>query len=106
MIKKHHNLTIRDDYILMSLNVQSLFTKVPLNLVIEGLERRFTSLLNCKMPLHKIEKCTKFIFNSTFVFHGKYYYKQIDGTRMGSFIPSCFLDIVMDDFECVCKIGY
>ena len=46
--------------------------------------------------------CTKFLFNNTYFSSNNEYYRQIDGTPMGSPISPLFVDIVMDDLETYC----
>ena len=102
---KLNSFTIPDDYIFLSLDVTSLFTSLftPLQLVLDSLDRRFDSLHNkCKIPFNEIVTCTKFLFNNTFFSFNNDYYRQIDGTPMGSPISPLFADIVMDDLEMFC----
>ena len=64
---KLNSFTIPDDYIFLSLDVTPLFTNIPLQLVLDSLDRRFDSLHNkCKIPFNEIVTCTKFLFNNTF----------------------------------------
>ena len=74
-----------------------------MQLVLDSLDRRFDSLHNkCKIPFNEIVTRTKFLFNNTFFSFNNDYYRQIDGTPMGSPISPLFSDIVMDDLEMYC----
>ena len=65
--KKIENISIPDNYILLSLDVSSLFTNVPKELVIKALDKRFSKInTNCFLPFVEIIKCTKFLFDNTF----------------------------------------
>ena len=100
---KVNSVIIADDYILLSLDVTSLFTNIPLQLVLDSLDKRFDSIHNkCKIPFIEIVMCTKSLFNNTFFSFNNEYYRQIDGTPMGSPISPLFADIVMDDLETYC----
>ena len=72
---KINSVIIPDDYILLSLDVTSLFTNIPLQLVLDSLNKIFDSIHNkCKIPLIEIVMCTKFLFNNTFFsFNNEYY---------------------------------
>ena len=79
------------------------YLQTPLQLVLDSLDKRFDSIHNkCKIPFNEIVMCTKFLFNNTFFSFNNEYYRQIDGTPMGSPISPLFADIVMDDLETYC----
>ena len=74
-----------------------------MQLVLDSLDRRFDSLHNkCKIPFNEIVTCTQFLFNNTFFSFNNDYYRQIDGTPVGSPISPLFADIVIDDLEMLC----
>ena len=100
---KIESLKIDRDCVLLSLDVTSLFTNVPCDLVIKSLERRIIDIRNkCKIPFDDIIKYTKFMFDNTFFIFNDNFYKQIFGTPMGSPISPLFADIVMEDLETDC----
>ena len=97
------NIQLNSDYVLLSLDVKSLFTNIPVDLVCESIDRRAQSIVpNCTIPLDEIKKCIHFLYNNTFFTFNNEYYRQIFGTPMGSPISPLFADIVMDDLEKSC----
>ena len=67
LIKKIQNIHIPDDHVLMSLNVCSLYTNIPCNLVINSLDSRMTLInKNCFIPHIDIVYCTQFLFENTY----------------------------------------
>ena len=100
---KLHSFFIPDDYILLSLDVTSLFTNIPCHLVLNSLDRRFNDLHNiCKIPFDEIRKCVKLIFDNTYFKFDNKFYQQIFGSPMGSPISPLFADLVMEDLENEC----
>jgi len=91
---------IENDNVLVSLDVASLFTNVPSDLVIEGLETRWTHIYNnTKIPLTEFLLAIRFILNSTYFTFGNVIYKQTFGMPMGSPLSPILADIVMQDLE-------
>ena len=65
--KKLEDLVVDDDYVLLSLDVSSLFTNVPCDLVLKSLDRRCQLIHNnCRIPFNEIINCTKFLFENTY----------------------------------------
>ena len=101
--EKLKDIVLDDDYRLLSLDVTSLFTNIPCQLVLNSLDRQAVSVHGkCNIPLDEIRSCTTFLVNNTFfTFNGKIY-QQIYGIPMGSPISPLFADIVMEDLERDC----
>ena len=93
---------IPTNYVLISLDVSSLFTNVPHELVIEGLKRRFHQVVNTNIPETEFIACVKFLLNSTYFTFNNKIYEQVYGTPMGSPISPILADIVMQDLETHC----
>jgi len=78
-------LKIPKNYVLISLDVKSLFTNIPVELVIEGINRRW-EYIEKETKISKIEfiDAVRFVLNSTFFTFDNIIYKQIFGTLLGS----------------------
>jgi len=93
---------INDNDVLISLDVTSLFTNVPLNLALDGLQKRWP-LIESKTNIPKNEFLSAdLIFLSNFFTFNNVIYKQIFGTPMGSPLSPVIADIVMRDLETAC----
>lgn len=85
------------DYILVSLDVVSLFTNIPLVLILENIDERWQKISQyTSIPLHRFKDVTKFALTANyFVFSGEYYY-QTDVKPMGSCLSPAIADMVME----------
>ena len=109
LINKIKGKKVPYDYKILSLDVNSLYTNVPLELVISSLDKRYHLLHNkCKMPYDEIIETIKLLYNNTYCTFNHVIYKQLEGTPMGSAISSLLADIVMEDLEieCINKLDY
>ena len=103
MKDKISKIKIPSTHVLLSLDVCSLFTNIPCDLVLDSLDRRYTHIHNkCKIPFHEIRNTVRFLFDNTFFNFNNKTYKQIFGTPMGSPISPLFADMVMEDLETDC----
>ncbi|XP_071573819.1 uncharacterized protein [Temnothorax nylanderi] len=98
-----NNREINDDEILISLDVTALFTNIPKDLVLRGIEKRWCQIskktdLTLPQFLHAIDLV---LSSTSFVFNGVIY-EQIFGSPMGSPLSPDTADIVMDDLETHC----
>ena len=85
-------------YILVSLDIISLFTNIPLELVLRSLDKRFHKIQSSsKIPFVNIIDIVKFLFDNTYFLFDNTIYKQIFGTPMGFPISPTFADIVLED---------
>ena len=96
-------IVIPFNYVLISLDVSSLFTNVPHELVLEGLKKRFHQVVvSTNIPEFEFIACVKFLLNSTYFTFNNKLYEQVYGTPMGSPISPILADIVMQDLETYC----
>lgn len=80
-----YEVTYGESFELISLDVISLFTNIPLDLAINSLERRWHLIKNNTL-LSKEEffVALRFVFNSTYFQFNNKFYKQTYGAPMGS----------------------
>ncbi|XP_071633849.1 uncharacterized protein [Temnothorax longispinosus] len=99
-MKQH---SIPPDHVLVSLDVVALFTNIPIELVLTGIEKRWDAISGeTRMNLDQFLHAIRMILNSTsFSFDGEFY-EQIFGSPMGSPLSPILADIVMDDLETCC----
>jgi len=94
---------VRDSDMLVSLDVISLFTNVPLDLAFESISKRWTYLEhNTKVTERDFLLAIKFVLSSTYFTFNKKIYKQTYGTPMGSPLSPVIADVVMRDLETAC----
>jgi len=100
LINKLNNKIIGNSFDLISLDVISLFTNVPIDLALDGLTNRWDQIKNdTKIPMIEFIQAVKLIFDSTFFTFNNKIYKQKFGTPMGSPLSPVIANIVMDDLE-------
>ncbi len=95
--------TLNADEVLVSFDVISLFTKIPVDLAIRVARKRLrqdvTLSQRTSMPIEDIIDLLSFCLNTTyFVFDG-IYYQQVFGTAMGSPVSAVIANLVMEDVE-------
>ena len=95
--------TLDADQMLVSFDVVSLFTKIPVDLAIKVPTNRLryddSLWQRTSLPLEDITDLLSFCLNTTqFVFEGTYY-KQVFGTAMGSPISAVIANLVLEDIE-------
>lgn len=95
---KFNRTYIPTDYIIASLDVVSLFSNVYLEIVLEVLNKKWSSIANfCSLPKDTFINLITFLFNNTFFNFDNKFYKQTFGTPMGAKISPILADYVMDD---------
>ena len=85
---------IPDDHRLVSFDVKSLFTSIPLQLDLDCTERAIKTS-TVKLPKPTLNLC---LTSTYFQYNGKYY-KQLHGTAIGSPVSVVVAEIVMQNFE-------
>ena len=67
LVNKIKNIIIPDEYIMLSLDVCSLLTNIPNDLVCKSFDRRWTDIhRKCKIPFDEIVNITNFLFDNTY----------------------------------------
>lgn len=95
--------TINANEIMVSLDVKSLFTNIPKDLVMQAIENRWPDIsLNIDLQLPQFLYAVELILSSTcFTFEGQFY-EQIFGSPMGSPLSPILADMVLEDLENQC----
>ncbi|XP_018368045.1 PREDICTED: uncharacterized protein LOC108764350 [Trachymyrmex cornetzi] len=100
LIEKLKSIKIKSGYSLVSLDVVSLFTNVPIDLVMEALSNRWRYIeKKCKITKEEFLKAVHLILDSTYFTFDDQTYKQTFGTPMGSPLSPIIADLVMQDLE-------
>ena len=85
---------------LISLDASSLFTNVPIELVKNSIDKRYSSIMKqTHTPLIELHKAIDFSHNNTVFQFNNQYYKQIYCSPMGSAVSSIFANLVLEDLE-------
>ena len=103
LVDKLDNIVLRDDEMLVSYDVKSLFTSIPVEESIQVCEKRLivdkTFSERTQLDLPTIIQLLRFCLTSTaFQYRGQHY-KQLDGVAMGSPVSPIIADIFMEDLE-------
>ena len=97
---KISSITIPEDYSIISLDIVSLYTNIPVDLALKIIEKRWDEIKNfTDIPLQEFQTAVELTLNSTFFNYNDKYFKQIYGCAMGSAISSCIAQLVLEDME-------
>nr|CAI5820872.1 unnamed protein product [Callosobruchus analis] len=98
--EKIKNINIPNNYKIISLDVVSLYTNIPIDLALHIIETKWNDIEQyTNIPLNEFKKAVEITLNSTyFIFQDKFY-KQIYGCAMGSSLSSCIAQLVLEDLE-------
>ena len=91
---------IPDNHKLVSFDLKSLFTSIPLQLALECTENAINNSA-VELPLPKddiMDLLNLFLTSTSFQYNGKHY-KQLHGTAMGSSVSVVVAEIVMQNIE-------
>lgn len=100
LVEKLTGAHIHDDYKLISLDVISLFTNVPVDLALDSIRKRWNFVgEKCAIPRDEFLEAVRFVLDSTFFKFDDVCYKQIFGTPMGSPFSPIIADITLQDLE-------
>ncbi|XP_011858857.1 PREDICTED: uncharacterized protein LOC105556380 [Vollenhovia emeryi] len=101
LVNKLNGLHIQETHDLISLDVVSLFTNIPLNLAEESIANRWTYISdNCSIPRDEFLRAIRMVLKSTYFSFNFIIYQQTFGTPMGSPLSPIIADITMQDLEC------
>lgn len=100
---------IPESHVVVSLDVVSLFTNIPVELAISSVNNKWDTISkNTNIPNDVFLQLIEFVFNSTFFICDGVVYKQIFGTPMGATISPIISQYVMDELlnTCIPKLSY
>ena len=102
-INKTKNITVYTDKVLVSFDVCSLFTSVPVDLAVETsrqLLHKDTTLAD-RTPFDVTELCTllRFCLSNTYFSYKGEFYRQVFGTAMGASISVTTANVTMEAIE-------
>jgi hypothetical protein len=96
-----NNVTVKENSILFSLDVKSLFTNIPLAKgigVVQDFLRKFPDPSRKRPDKYFIELLKISLFKNDFSFNGKYY-RQVNGVAMGKQFSGSFANLYMSHWE-------
>ena len=100
LTNKLKNVFIEENYTLISLDVISLFTNIPLDLAVESVSKRWDFISKtCSIPQNEFITAIKFVLHSSFFKFNNTVYQQTFGTPMGSPLSPIIADLVLQDLE-------
>ena len=99
-LKSTRTVQIPDDYKLVSFDVKSLFTSIPLQLALQSTETTMLQSTNpIPLPTEDIIDLLNLCLTSTYFQYNGNHYKQLHGTVMGSSVSVFVAEIVMQNIE-------
>lgn len=91
------DMMIPEDYSLVSFDVVSLFTNIPLNFIITIIEENWFLIdPHTKIPKKEFINLLNWVFSSVYFKYCDDFYLQIHGTPMGSSLSPIVADVVMN----------
>jgi len=100
LVKNLRNVHIPDEFCLVSLDVISLFTNVPIDLVMDSLRKKWGLIeSHTKIPKQEFLDTIEFILGSTFFKFNDKIYRQTFGAPMGSPLSPIVADLIMQELE-------
>ena len=100
LVEKLRCIKLEPNWELISLDVTSLFTNIPIDLAKDSIRKRWNNISEgTTIPLDEFLIGIDFVLQSTFFMFNGSLYKQIFGTPMGSPLSPVIADIVLQDVE-------
>jgi len=100
LIDKLSGLHIPDDHCLASFDVVSLFTNVPIDMILQIIGEKWNFIeAHTNLPLDEFILSIKFVLESTYFIFNKKVYKQTFGTPMGSPLSPVVADLILQKLE-------
>ena len=103
-------VTVNDDELLVSYDVKSLFTSIPVKESIEVCEERLSQASTLadrtSMGVETMISLLRFCLTSTSFQHGEKYFKQVNGVAMGSPVSSIIAHFLIENLEMKAFQGY
>lgn len=103
------NFRIPDNYVLISLDVISLFTNIPTDLTKELVTRKWYLIRNhCNMTLEQFLELLSFVIDNSYFKFENSFYRQKYGLGMGNCLSPICSDIVMAELQqtCLSKLSF
>ena len=98
---------VPDDYKLVSFDVKSLFTSIPLQLALDCTETAINnSTIELPLPTDDLMDLLNLCLTSTYFQYNGKHYKQLHGTAMGSPVSVVVAEIVMQNIEELALVTY
>ncbi|XP_057340580.1 uncharacterized protein LOC130677745 [Microplitis mediator] len=92
-----HNVKLPEDYVLVSLDVVSLFTNIPKELVLSTIEENWDEFKTViRIPKDKLIELVKMCFDTSYFTFKDEYYIQLDGSAMGNPASPSLANLVMN----------
>lgn len=92
-----NDMIIPPNFVLVSFDVVSLFTNIPLRLLLDSIAAKWDTISNhTDIPLFEFQHLVSFIFDTTFFTFNGTFYRQVFGTPMGSEVSPIAAQYVMD----------
>ena len=102
-IKKITKQNLGNEYILISLDVVSLYTNIPVNLAFDNINQKWKEIEQyTDIPKNEFIVASKLCLESTYFSYNNEFYKQNFGIAMGSPLSASIANLVMESLEDNC----